>query len=314
MYESARICLPTEYAVKQRSSGGDNKACEWWLRSSGLFQDSAEYVITDGTYTSSYVSKSRIAVRPAIWVDISTVAASSGSVKPAASVASSTTAPSSNNTSAKYKAGQYLTFGHYPQTKNGNDNTPIEWLVLEVKDGKALLISRYGLDGKLYHNEIVSAMTWEKCELRTWLNDTFKNKAFTKEEQKAILLTNVDNSKKQGYPSWNGIGGNNTQDRIFLLSYAEANKYFGVDYNVESMKARTAPTAYAANNGAEPDSKMKTSDGKATCAWWLRSPGDHQELAGYIGDDGSLEYMGFVFMPGIAVRPAMWVDLESGVF
>lgn len=40
----------------------------------------------------------------------------------------------------------YVYFGHYPQTEKGLDRTPIEWLVLDVKDNKLLLISRYILD------------------------------------------------------------------------------------------------------------------------------------------------------------------------
>lgn len=57
------------------------------------------------------------------------------------------------------KVGNIVTFGHYPQTSDGNDSTPIEWLVLDVQDGKSLLISRYALDSQLYNSEFVD-MTW----------------------------------------------------------------------------------------------------------------------------------------------------------
>lgn len=56
-------------------------------------------------------------------------------------------------------AGDYITFGRYPQTAEGNDNTPIEWLVLEKDGQKALLISRYGLDHQQYHKNFVD-VTW----------------------------------------------------------------------------------------------------------------------------------------------------------
>ena len=55
--------------------------------------------------------------------------------------------------------GDYITFGHYPQTASGDDNTPIEWLVLDVQDGKALLISRFALDCQPYKIRYVD-MTW----------------------------------------------------------------------------------------------------------------------------------------------------------
>ena len=42
--------------------------------------------------------------------------------------------------------GDVLAFGHYEQDNNpDNGPEPIEWIVLDVQDGKALLLSRYGL-------------------------------------------------------------------------------------------------------------------------------------------------------------------------
>ena len=61
--------------------------------------------------------------------------------------------------------GQSVTLGHYPQTAAGDDRTPIEWTVLDVRGGKALVISRYGLDAKPYHTEYTD-VTWETCTLR----------------------------------------------------------------------------------------------------------------------------------------------------
>lgn len=150
---------------------------------------------------------------------------------------------------AKFAVGNYVSFGTYPQTKAGNDATPIEWLVLARDGNKALLISRYGLDAQPYNKDNTS-VTWETCTLRTWLNGMFYNKAFSSAEQAAILTTNVDNSKSQCYSGWNTSGGNNTQDKVFLLSYAEASKYFGVTYNSSNTKSRVAPTAYAIAQGA----------------------------------------------------------------
>ena len=203
------------------------------------------------------------------------------------------------------KVGNIVTFGHFPQTSDGTDNTPIEWLVLDVQEGKSLLISRYALDCQRYYSQYVD-MTWQKCSLRTWLNGTFLNKAFTSNEQKGIVTTNVDNSKSQGYSGWSTKGGNNTQDKVFLLSYAEAWKYFKDD------NARMCvPTEYAVNQGAYTSSSYQVG-GKATCWWWLRSPGGKQDLALSVDDAGS-HYSRFVnFTEG--VRPALWVNLESGIF
>ena len=197
-------------------------------------------------------------------------------------------------------AGSYVTYGTYPQTEAGNDSTPIEWLALEydAKNNKTLLISRYGLDCKNYNGSLTD-VTWETCSLRTWLNDEFLNNAFSKAEQGAILTTDVDNSKSQGYYSTDG--GVYTQDKIFLLSYAEAWKYFKND---EARKCQL--TAYAVKQNS-----YKSSNGN--CWWWLRSPGSSSSSAARVNRDGARSYLN-VYSMNIAVRPAFWLDLSSDIF
>lgn len=211
---------------------------------------------------------------------------------------------------AKFAVGNYVSFGTYPQTKAGNDATPIEWLVLARDGNKALLISRYGLDAQRYNKDTTS-VTWETCTLRTWLNGTFYNKAFSSAEQAAILTTNVDNSKNQCYSGWSTSGGNNTQDKVFLLSYAEANKYFGVPYgNSSNTKSRIAPTAYAIAHGAWTSSSKKTADDIDAGWWWLRSPGNYQDFAAVVDTDGSLRNITVNYVSG-SVCPALWVNIEA---
>ena len=222
-------------------------------------------------------------------------------------------------------AGDIVTFGSYEQDNNpDNGPEPIEWIVLDVQDGKALLLSQYGLDAKPYNIEFID-VTWETCTLRAWLNSDFKDAAFDRTEQRALLLTDVDNSDSQGF-DWtilDGVtekttGGNNTQDYIFLLSYAEANKYLGVQsYEEEgadqNLKSRVAPTVYAIANGAFTWDDYLTADGKPAGWWWLRSPGDYPYSATDVFRDGSLN-CGDVDHGSDVVRPAFWINLESDIF
>ncbi len=123
-------------------------------------------------------------------------------------------------------AGSTVTFGHYEQDGNtGNGPEPIEWIVLDVQEGKSLLLSKYGLDKIAYHTSKQN-ITWEKSTLRRWLNKIFMNSAFTAEEQTAVLMTKVDNSEIQGSSKFRTDGGNNTEDYLFLLSYREAFELF----------------------------------------------------------------------------------------
>ena len=101
---------------------------------------------------------------------------------------------------------------------------------------------------------------------------------------------------------------------MFLLSYAEANKYFGVTYNNSSnTKSRVAPTAYAIAQGTGKNSSYKTADGIDAGWWRLRSPGVSQYDAAYVSTDGSL-YANRVNAGSGSVRPALWVNLEAGIF
>ena len=211
----------------------------------------------------------------------------------------------------EYSVGNYVTFGCYPQTREGNDSTPIEWLVLDRGEHKALLISRYALDAKPYNIDEKN-ITWEKSTLRAWLNDTFINKAFTEQEQTGILLTNVDNSISQGY--WATSNENHTQDRIFLLSYAEASKLMDLPYSDRgNSEYQGVPTAYALLAGASTTKDSKTADGTSVGSWWLRSPGRNQSIAMYVDYDGSFSSRS-VSNSSICVRPALWIDLEANIF
>ena len=209
--------------------------------------------------------------------------------------------------------GHAIYFGTYPQTKSGNDKTPIEWLLLDVQDDKLLLLSRYGLDEQPYDTKYDVA--WEKCTLRTWLNETFINNAFSSAEQQCILLTDVDNSQSQSYASWiTTTGGNNTQDKVFLLSYAEADKYLDVPRNnSNNTKSRVAPTDYAIAQGAWQSDDYKTEDGLYAGEWRLRSPGDFRGIVAYVDGDGSLKLDSYGRV-NCCVRPALWVDLEKFCF
>lgn len=212
------------------------------------------------------------------------------------------------------QAGKYVTFGHYPQTKSGDDDNPIQWLILERDGQNALLISKCGLDTKPYDtNE--NGTTWEKSTIRMWLNAIFYNKAFNSAEQAIILTTSVDNNKEQCYSSWSKNDGNNTQDKIFLLSYAEVKKYFDVVYwknagPKENKKPRIAPTAYAIAQGASTFSLYKTVDGADSGWWWLRSLGQNGIEVAAVGASGCLHSFS-AHETSASIRPAMWVNIDS---
>lgn len=195
------------------------------------------------------------------------------------------------------KEGDYVIFGAYEQDNNtSNGKEDVEWLVLEVKDGKALVISKYALDCKPYNTNHTD-VTWETCTLRKWLNNDFLGAAFSADEKAMIHTVTVSADKN---PDYNTNPGNATQDQVFLLSITEANKYFSSD-SARQCKS----TDYAVANGAfEGDSD--------NCWWWLRSPGYNQSDAADVHDEGFVSKLGpYVDDDYIGVRPALWIDLNS---
>ena len=188
-------------------------------------------------------------------------------------------------------------FGHYPQQGEAD---PIEWIVLEEQDGKAMLISKYLLDMKIYH-PYGNRVTWENSELRAWLNEDFLGAAFSEEEQAAIALTDVDNSAAQGNMDWYDKDGNDTQDKVYLLSYQEANRYFPREEDRICAVTDHALFHYAYSG-----------DGDAGW-WWLRSPGRWSFDTGVAGHEGGFFSVDSDRVAG-CIRPVIRVDTESDVF
>ena len=121
------------------------------------------------------------------------------------------------------RPGDIVLFGRYEQDDNENNGTePIEWQVLDVQNNQVLLLSRFGLDSKKYDESrlTMDRRSWSNSTLRTWLNETFINMAFTHEEQKAIVQKNI---KVRDY--WEPLKAI-TQDHVFLLDQDDFWTYF----------------------------------------------------------------------------------------
>jgi hypothetical protein len=199
--------------------------------------------------------------------------------------------------------GDYIVFGAYEQdNKESNGKEDIEWLVLDKEGNKLLVISRYSLDCREYNNT-QTAVTWETCSLRKWLNETFIVKAFNADEQNMIQSTTVTADKN---PEYDISPGNDTNDKVFLLSITEVTRFFSSD-----RARRCSATEYAKAQGAYTNRNF-TSNGKNAGWWWLRSPGHNSKCAADVHYDGSVFSYGIrVDYETDAVRPALWIDIGS---
>ncbi len=151
----------------------------------------------------------------------------------------------------------------------------LEWRVLYDNGDTRLILSEKSLTKQRQYNKQCKDVTWETCSLREFLNKEFFTKIFTDDERSKVIEvknTNSDNSE-YGTP-----GGNDTQDKVFILSLEEVNKYL-----------------------------PQVDDRKNESYWWLRTPGENSKQVlvvdnngGLITDDGWVEFE-------YGVRPAMWI-------
>ena len=244
-----------------------------------------------------------------------------------------------------YMVGEKLTFGRFPQTAQSEALSPITWRILDITEDAALLISEYVLEQYTYHDQ-KEDITWEWSNVRSYLNGFdgshnkngidhtgkgFLDRAFTPAERKQIKT--VTNTNPDAPANWNSTpGGNDTEDKVFLLSRDEALKYFPTD------KSRFAsPTQYAiypptssgreklwtcgwtsADNscncnieGSADETKIQTCS-KAQCVslWWLRSSG-HSSIDAAVVHFTCIVTPRLVDYNAVGLRPALYVYLRS---
>ena len=203
---------------------------------------------------------------------------------------------------------------------------PVKWRVLETDGRTAMLLSDVALDDQMYNTKYEDT-TWETSTIRSWLNGygagnnqesmdyssrNFIDSAFSKAEQDAIVDTNVVNDDNIYYGT---EGGNDTADKLFLLSeketYTETAAVHGFvsDQGTYDEARRCKSSDYAKAMGVW----SSTSEAyKGNCYWWLRSPG-------YSGVNAiSVDYNGYVDLYGsivnysnYGVRVALNLNLSS---
>lgn len=215
--------------------------------------------------------------------------------------------------------GDIIVFGEYEQDDNAdNGQEPIEWIVLDRDGDMLFLISRYAIENQPYHNKD-EEVTWENCSLRFWLNDNFYYTAFSEQEREQIVtVTNynhdasiLDGEWKMEYFEYQGDGGNNTEDKVFLLSGEQVKEYFNTGYGPgwyqQSDELCVKPTEYAIGKGVYVANEENNAEKYVGyCSWWIRTPGYLQDEALFVCLNGALYSSDVETL--IAIRPAICVE------
>lgn len=230
-------------------------------------------------------------------------------------------------------------FGSYPQSSNGNGGFKterIKWRVLWVQGDDAFIMADEALDCKAYNEQLSSGVKWHNSTIRSWLNgynstynksgidysnNNFIDMAFTDEEKSIIKDTTVTDS---GNTKHNINGGEDTQDKVFLLSMNEVTTekygFYKSDISTSDCNRVCKATDYAVSKGCY--TQITSYGPESYCGWWLRSPGKSSSLESYIfggggfadgyNMDNSYTYYGGHAPNGI--RPAMHIKASSELF
>lgn len=224
------------------------------------------------------------------------------------------------------KIGDIVQMGTYEQDGDAETEDPICWDVLD-KDGDAMLLISHDVIAYQRFSDSFKCVIWEDSQIRTWLNQEFYAEAFDETEQASIRETTLENPSTVGFAAHVDPSGDvqvresrpDTKDKIFLLSWKEAEQYYGNRLTDASVLGRRPSRAVLQKRKAiftdliieelpamYPYSRHLP-DGTERLPWMLRSTGMKDYTILVIGYEGKWDqdypdsYNG--------VRPAMWVNV-----
>ena len=179
------------------------------------------------------------------------------------------------------------------------------WVVLDVYQGYALIITEYiHLIGVGRYNHFATGVTWEASTMRNLLNNEFfyRFKPSERARIRETLNVNEDNP-------WYGVtGGNDTVDRVFMLSISEAVRYFGDSGLIHIIPEDPTVTLFS---DAYDSARISRFINGNRAFWWLRTPGNRQALASGIDATGAIAVFGTgVSNSLIGARPVMWIRVS----
>lgn len=226
-------------------------------------------------------------------------------------------------------------FGNYWQNDTNGDGVadqndekePIKWRILSVNGDDAFLLADQILDVKQYHDkdyedenengsyEEEELVTWEKSNVRFWLNNEFLQTAFSEEERNAILNTTLKNEGETDEEETAGLpfpAGENTVDKVYLPSRLEMEdtKYGMSSGDFGKIKRAATNTEYAKQVNASVN--QYETEGRI---WWLRAPRGYNVL--YDGTVGWSAYFDSFVVPidtYYGIRPALHLKLSDNVW
>lgn len=211
-------------------------------------------------------------------------------------------------TATPYPYGDYYTFSTGASVTSGIvyyfKVEPIRWRILSEENGEVFLLCDSVIAAHQYDAQ---NNKYAMSDIRLWLNSTFYETAFDDFQKLIILITEVDNSMASAGSTSNSSVNENTHDRIFLLSYAEAtNSEYGFTEN-KTRRMLTSDYSRATGAGMNTSSYSYYGNGE----WWLRSPiTPGTGFARVVGHSGESSGGININATSLGVVPALRIRLE----
>ncbi len=187
----------------------------------------------------------------------------------------------------------------------------MKWRVLENDGNTLFVMADKGLDCKIYYYEEGIPITWKNCTLRSWLNGSFYNTAFSSGEQGAIVEQTVVN---EDTPEYGIEGGNDTNDKVHLLSFGEiTNPTYGFceSDDTYSVSRYIKASDYAHTMGININGEGRY---EGNCRWWLCSD-TYRNYVDVVSINGCAIRKGSkVVSSDHAVVPTLHIDLSSDLW
>ena len=157
---------------------------------------------------------------------------------------------------------------------------PIKWEILTESHNTITLLSNTIIDIQLYLGIVGTSRTengktiynnnYKYSDIRSWLNKEFYKKAFSNDENNIIEPVTVDNSATSTNSDSNIYACDDTEDKVWLLSYQDLlNADYGFGNIVNEDKARQkmmSDYSRASKTYSKDDSTLYNG------SWWTRSP------------------------------------------
>lgn len=152
---------------------------------------------------------------------------------------------------------------------------PVKWYVVGKEGNELTLLAANIIEEKAFDDEARN-VTWAQCSLRKWLNDEFRNTAFSESEKNMLVKVNDDFVSVPGINDINDISSR--LDKEFLCAAPTLHAFKLGIYTYNPMNHVIKCTDWGSSGHSD----------YAYGCWWLSDNGPLQGTAAFVNEFGNV--------------------------